>query len=326
MDGMWSKPRAVFFAVLVGGLAACAAQSGPAGRPASYALPAIDDDLSVTALFPAKTIGEELPGEGVGSVQSRQWKALVGGFTQSGYSQVLAFPPETRITIRNLSKTTSHTFDVVKLIDGPPAHFPRNPTLSFVHQGGDRLQQGYASGIIKPGRAVHVILEKGIYLIGCAFHYKLGMRDVLIVEDGARPGPQGTPNPSPTPSPTPTPTPTPGTSPTPSGPPTPTPSPSPTPKTITVTPSSVTVCYNTTACTTSHAKNTAGVTASLNGFSGNFSVTYASCGPNYATVSPSSSSGSFTVTGGPNSHPWSCSATFTGGGGLGSLNITVVNQ
>jgi hypothetical protein len=41
-----------------------------------------------------------------------------------------------------------------------------------------------------------VILEKGKYLIGCAYHYKLAfpykMRDVLVVEKGATPGPQAT--------------------------------------------------------------------------------------------------------------------------------------
>jgi len=64
-------------------------------------------------------------------------------------------------------------------------------------QGHGNLQTGYASGPIKPGKSVKVTLVKaGIYLIGCAFHYKEGMRDVLVVAPHAAPGPQATPPPS----------------------------------------------------------------------------------------------------------------------------------
>jgi len=94
---------------------------------------------------------------------------------------------------------------VVKVIEKPPAVFPKNPNLSVPARGNGKLEGGYASGPIKPGKTVTVTLVKaGTYLIGCAFHYNEGMRDVLVVAKGAAPGPQATP-PSGKPTPTPTP-------------------------------------------------------------------------------------------------------------------------
>lgn len=160
----------------------------------TYQLPAMDSDLVATATLPKDTIGEELPEEGLGSIKSSTWKALLGGFTQTTRSQSLGFPPGTKITIRNLSKSIEHTLDVVKVISGPPAVFPKNPKLSIPAKGGGKLESGYASGVIQPGKSVAVTLVKaGTYLIGCAFHYSEGMRDVLVVAKGAKPGPQATP-------------------------------------------------------------------------------------------------------------------------------------
>ncbi len=159
-------------------------------------LPSIDSDLLVDAVLPKNAIGEELPTEGVGSIKSKKWVALLGGFTQTTYSQALGFPPGTKITIHNLSKSITHTLDVVKVITKPPAIFPSSPKLSVPAKGAGKLEAGYASGPIKPGKTVTVTLEKaGIYLIGCAFHYHEGMRDVLVVQPHATPGPQATPAP-----------------------------------------------------------------------------------------------------------------------------------
>jgi len=46
----------------------------------------------MTATVPKDANGEELPGEGVGSIKSSVWKATLGGFTQTQRSQSLAFP------------------------------------------------------------------------------------------------------------------------------------------------------------------------------------------------------------------------------------------
>src|SRR5215469_12060173 len=110
-----------------------------AGQDGAMILPKIDGDLVVSAALPPQTIGEELPSEGVGTVHSAQWSANVGGFTQHQYSEILGFPPGTKITVTNLSKTTSHTLDVVKEIAGPPAVFPAHPSLSVGALGGNHL-------------------------------------------------------------------------------------------------------------------------------------------------------------------------------------------
>ncbi len=171
----------------------------------TYVLPPLDSDLVVTANLPKNTIGEEKPDEGLGMVKSPKWQAEVGGYTQQRYSQVLGFPPGTKITVRNLSKTTEHTLDVVKVISKPPARFPKNPNLSVKARGNGKFEAGYASGPIKPGKSVTITLVKnGVYLIGCAFHYHEGMHDVFVVSKHAAPGKQATPPPTsrPTNSPT----------------------------------------------------------------------------------------------------------------------------
>ncbi len=158
------------------------------------------DDLELTATLPRNSVGEELPQEGVGTADHKPW-GKVGGFTQTQRAQTLAFPPGTVITIHNLSKTTEHTFNFVKAVGGPPAHFPAGVNLSVSARGHGVFGPGYASGPIAPGRSVKVKLSKaGTYLIGCAFHYDEGMRDVIVIKDGAKPGP--TPRPAPSSQPT----------------------------------------------------------------------------------------------------------------------------
>lgn len=173
-------------------LTACGGYSGSMNA-GTHTVPALGPDLVITATLPKDTIGEELPSEGLGMIDSTKWEAVLGGFTQKTYSQSLGFPPGTKITITNLSKTTEHTLDVIQKSSGPPANFPPSPSLPVPPQGNGKLAVGYASGPIQPGKSVTVTLVKGIYLIGCAFHYSLGMRDVIVVRRHARPGPQATP-------------------------------------------------------------------------------------------------------------------------------------
>jgi plastocyanin len=203
---MLRKLLAVALALAGLGASACSvhnAGSGNGGGVETVMLPPLAPDLVVFATVPRKTIGEELPSEGLGTYHSDKWNATFGGFTQETRSQALGFKPNTKLTIVNLSHDITHTLDVVKEIKGPPADFPANPKLSISAQGHGKLETGYASGPIKPRKSVTVTLVKaGIYLIGCAFHYHEGMRDVLVVEPDASPGPQGTPPPSPTSSPT----------------------------------------------------------------------------------------------------------------------------
>jgi plastocyanin len=201
------KLLAVALAIVGITLVACGGRGGgssvmPNGV-STYALPGFGSDVVMTAALPKRTIGEELSDEGLGSIHSNKWQAELSGFTQDARSQSLAFPPGTKITIRNLSKSITHTLNVVKEIDGPPAKFPKNPNLSKSAKGHGKLEAGYASGNIKPGKSVTVTLVKpGTYLIGCAYYYHEGMHDVLVVKRGALPGPQATPSSKPTSPPT----------------------------------------------------------------------------------------------------------------------------
>jgi plastocyanin len=175
---MSRKTMALAVAIAAALLAACGGRYGsntPTGS--SFTLP---------------NMLEELPGEGLGTVSDPFWHATLGGYTQQMFSQALGFPPGTKLTIMNISKSVSHTLNVVQKIKGPPANFPQSPKLLMIASGG-KLQKGYASGVISPGKTVSVTLGKtGIYLIGCYFHYHEGMQDVLVVRKGATPGPQAT--------------------------------------------------------------------------------------------------------------------------------------
>jgi plastocyanin len=178
--------------------------SGMMPMTAGHTVP-LGDDMVMMVNLPKNTVGEELPDEGVGTSNHKPW-GKVGGFTQTKMAQTLAFPPGTTITVRNLSKSVPHTFNVVKEVTGPPAKFPKNVNLSIPAKGGNVLALGYASGEIQPGHSVKIKLTKpGIFLIGCAFHYSEGMQDVIVIKAGAKPGPQGQPTPTPTNAPTPPP-------------------------------------------------------------------------------------------------------------------------
>ncbi|MBV8373692.1 MAG: hypothetical protein JOY69_10575 [Candidatus Eremiobacteraeota bacterium] len=207
------KKHAAFSIVIAAAiLVACAGHgSGTNFVPVSgpVTLPALGPDLVVTATLPKGTVGEELPSAGLGTYHSNYWKATLGGFTQTRYSQQLGFAPGTKITLRNLSHTTPHTLDVIAQIKHPPAKFPANPSLKTSPSGHGIFGLGYRSGILKPGKSVTITLSKpGIYLIGCAFHYSEGMKDVVKIEKGAKPGQQATPPPKSTSTPSSGPSPT----------------------------------------------------------------------------------------------------------------------
>jgi len=193
---MSKKLIALYVAITAAALAACAGQnSGTVAQGTTYALPGMPDLVMKVTLPDGKTgsIGEELPEEGLGTVDDSFWSATLGGYTQQKFSQALGFPKGTKITLTNLSKDIEHTLDVVAEIKGPPADFPASPSLPLGPDGNGELKTGYASGAIMPGASVTLTLVKnGIYLIGCHFHYHEGMQDVLVVGKGATPGPQAT--------------------------------------------------------------------------------------------------------------------------------------
>ncbi len=193
---MFGKFTALSVALAVVALAACGGRYGSstASDGTTFTLPGMPD-MTFTAISPDKKgqIMEKLPSEGLGTVKDPFWMATLGGYTQQQFSEALGFAPKTKLTITNGSTSLPHTLNVVAKIKGPPAMFPGNPSLPQNPSGG-KLQKGYASGAIEPGKSVTVTLGKaGIYLIGCAFHYHEGMQDVFVVHAGATPGPQATP-------------------------------------------------------------------------------------------------------------------------------------
>ncbi len=146
--------------------------------------------------LPSSAIGVGLPTGEIGVENDPVWGS-VSGYTQQQTSQVLAFAPGAKITIKNLSSTTPHTLNVLAQTNGPPPNWPKNPSLTFSPRGNGVLGASYASGSLNPGSSVTVKLTNpGIYLVGCAYHYvEFNMRDVIEVVAGATPGPTASPGP-----------------------------------------------------------------------------------------------------------------------------------
>jgi len=166
-------------------LAACGQRQGGVPNAPAFASSAHTSQIGTV---PANTIGFELPGEGLGTVKDVKF-GLVGGYTQTTRSQIIAFKPGVTITLMNLSHSIPHTLNVLSL-----TNFPKNPVLKLTASGGP-MKKGFSSGIINPGKSVTVKLTvPGIYFIGCGFHYhdSPSMRDVVKVEANTTPGP-GTP-------------------------------------------------------------------------------------------------------------------------------------
>lgn len=167
-------------------LAAC---GGYGGGSATYTPPGSSG--GGPAPLGAMTIGFALPSGAIGTITTPF--GLIGGYTQSTYSQVIAFPPGTTVTLKNLSSNTPHTLNVLST-----SSFPASPSLPSTAAGGSTLAAGYRSGSINPGGTATLSLSTpGTYFIGCAFHYMdaLSMRGIIEVSSSATPGPQATPPP-----------------------------------------------------------------------------------------------------------------------------------
>ncbi len=143
--------------------------------------------------LPPQTIGLSLP-TGLIGVENDPTFGAVGGYTQTIYSQTLAFQTGTTVTIQNLG-SVPHTLNVLSTTAFPAS----GPTGSAA--SGTTLGTGFGSGAINPGATVSAVLGAvGTYFLGCAFHYANGpggMRTALIVTGTAnpQPGPQATPGP-----------------------------------------------------------------------------------------------------------------------------------
>lgn len=139
----------------------------------------------------AMTIGFALPSGAIGTIQTPF--GLIGGYTQHVYSQVIAFPPGTTVTLKNLSSGTPHTLNVLSM-----SGFPAAPALDTSASGGTTLTSNYRSGAMNGGATATLTLSTpGTYYVGCAFHYMTSpsMRGIIEVSSNATPGPQATPAP-----------------------------------------------------------------------------------------------------------------------------------
>jgi hypothetical protein len=136
-----------------------------------------------------------LPTSAIGSINDPTY-GLIGGYTQTTFSQSLAFAPGSQIMIRNGQSGVPHTFNVVSTT-GFTAPTSGNAA------GGSTIASGFATGTVNPTTTVGPFtLAAGIYYIGCFFHYTSNtMRTVLNVAANATPGPQATPQPQQTPPP-----------------------------------------------------------------------------------------------------------------------------
>lgn len=163
----------------------------PSGNPAPSPTATVAATATPTTAPAAAVIGFALPNGAIGTIMTPF--GLIGGYTEKTYSQVIAFPPGTVVTLKNLSNNTQHTLNVLSM-----SSFPASPALSFTASGGNQLGSTYASGPINPGATVQITLSNpGTYYIGCAFHYmnNPSMRGVIEVAANATPGPQATPQP-----------------------------------------------------------------------------------------------------------------------------------
>jgi hypothetical protein len=143
-----------------------------------------------------------LPTSAMGTVVDPTFGA-VGGYTQTLYSQTLAFAPASQIMVRNgQAAAVQHTLGVVST--SAASGFIANPPLSTSASGGATIGAGFNTGTVNAGAlAGPFTLAPGTYWLGCAYHYASNaMRTVLVVAAGASPGPQATPAPTSTAPPT----------------------------------------------------------------------------------------------------------------------------
>jgi hypothetical protein len=137
-----------------------------------------------------------IPSSAIGTINTSF--GVVGGYTQTGTSQILGFQPGQQVEIQNAQNPSTgipHTLGDT----GGSNSFPANPHLSLQSntKDGGKFTHGFQTGTMQPGDLRGPFtLQAGTYFIGCAYHYASDtMRDVLIVAPHATPGPAATPPP-----------------------------------------------------------------------------------------------------------------------------------
>jgi hypothetical protein len=180
-------------------LAACG--GGGSGASAPVVAVATASPASVVTTPQPQVVTMSLPdGSAIGQETDPTY-GLVGGYTQTKYSQVLGFVTGSQVMISNgQAAAIPHTLDVVSQTSFTTGATPLPTTAN----GGTTFGAAFASGAINSGASIGPITlaTAGIYYSGCGFHFVSDtMRSVLVVAAAATPGPQATPVPGDTPPP-----------------------------------------------------------------------------------------------------------------------------
>ena len=138
-----------------------------------------------------QVISLALPTTSIGRITAPAF-GLLGGYTQTTFSQILGFVPGAKVMIRNgQANAIPHTLGVIAGTTFPSG---QPSELALTRTASNTLAAGWQSGTINAGGLIGPItLTAGTFLIGCAYHYAADtMRDVLVVAANATPGPQAT--------------------------------------------------------------------------------------------------------------------------------------
>ncbi|MGH7728983.1 MAG: hypothetical protein ACREM2_09350 [Vulcanimicrobiaceae bacterium] len=190
-------PRLAYLGGLALALGSIVACSGGGGSGGGYHPPTMSPTAPATSPPTAapQVVDVELPQNGIGQENDPTF-GLIGGYSQTQFSQTLGFVPGAQIMIKNVDPSgIPHTLGDIgtqSFPSGQPA------SLSFTKTNSNTFSAGWQSGTINAGQLVGPIaLSAGTYYIGCAYHYASNtMRDVLVVAANAKPGPQATPDPA----------------------------------------------------------------------------------------------------------------------------------
>lgn len=181
-------------------LAACSGGGGSSSPPPVVVATTAPTATPTPASAQPQVISLALPTTAIG-YETDPTYGLIGGYTQTGYSQTVAFAPGSQIMIANGDSGRPHTLGDL----GVPTFPTVGSNLSPTRSASDTFGANWQSGTMNAGTMIGPItLTAGTYWIGCDFHYESSkMRDVLVVAAGATPGPHatavpGAPSPAPT--------------------------------------------------------------------------------------------------------------------------------
>src|SRR4029077_13612486 len=138
-------PAALIVVALVAVATACGGGGGSGrgygGVTTTATNPPVSTQQVVRLALPTSAIGME----------NDPTFGMVGGFTQTIYSQVLGFAPGAQIMIENDQTATPHTFGDT----GGHGSFPASgAALSTTAAGGSTISSGFQSGTINPGQRI----------------------------------------------------------------------------------------------------------------------------------------------------------------------------